>query len=450
MFKLHSKLSNDTLQGHRERFRIVFSKLKEFYSSVKPLAYFADLIQVPALPESAPNFSSKIDLGSYVPPVVVIPEPPPEQVVDNLIDTETQQAENQIYERELNLKDQHIEHLRYEINSIVQMQNLEREEMKALKLENKSLLEKIHMLESDLIKTQNINSKLENCASSQIALEEKLQTEEEKQKLNEEKFVKLKTCYAQIRDEHIQLLRKNAETSKVLSNLQNDFTNMEKENSDLKFKLEEFQEKENVFNLEKSKEVESLNEELEKVQKDHFDLKDTYDKLLLDYNEANEKHGTFVKKTNLEIDNLKRKSEEYLAIESNLKERISQSDTNENKLKLELVELSNENLLKQRTCNELHEQIAVIESKNNELLSDMLSSKENCETLSSKNLELMQTNQNLLDEIDKLKIVEEKVIKLDNNVKEKEEALKSNMLILDKLTNDKSILKLNSKILFKP
>lgn len=199
---------------------------------------------------------------------------------------------------------------------------------------------------------------------------------------------------------------------------------MEKENSDLKFKLEEFQEKENVFNLEKSKEVESLNEELEKVQKDHFDLKDTYDKLLLDYNEANEKHGTFVKKTNLEIDNLKRKSEEYLAIESNLKERISQSDTNENKLKLELVELSNENLLKQRTCNELHEQIAVIESKNNELLSDMLSSKENCETLSSKNLELMQTNQNLLDEIDKLKIVEEKVIKLDNNVKEKEEALK--------------------------
>lgn len=199
---------------------------------------------------------------------------------------------------------------------------------------------------------------------------------------------------------------------------------MEKENSDLKFKLEEFQEKENVFNLEKSKEVESLNEELEKVQKDHFDLKDTYDKLLLDYNEANEKHGTFVKKTNLEIDNLKRKSEEYLAIESNLKERISQSDTNENKLKLELVELSNENLLKQSTCNELREQIAVIESKNNELLSDMLSSKENCETLSSKNLDLMQTNQNLLDEIDKLKIVEEKVIKLDNNVKEKEEALK--------------------------
>lgn len=38
------------------------------------------------MPENAPNFSSQVDFGAYTPPVVVIPEPEPEQVVSNLVD----------------------------------------------------------------------------------------------------------------------------------------------------------------------------------------------------------------------------------------------------------------------------------------------------------------------------------------------------------------------------
>lgn len=48
---------------------------------------------------------------------------------------------------------------------------------------------------------------------------EKLQTEEEKHKISEEKFLKMKTCYGQIRDEHIQLLRKVILISKVLAGI---------------------------------------------------------------------------------------------------------------------------------------------------------------------------------------------------------------------------------------
>lgn len=50
-----------------------------------------------------------------------------------------------------------------------------------------------------------------------LLFSEKLQTEEEKHKISEEKFLKMKTCYGQIRDEHVQLLRKVILISKVLN-----------------------------------------------------------------------------------------------------------------------------------------------------------------------------------------------------------------------------------------
>lgn len=234
MFKLHANLPNDILQGHRERFRGIFCKLKEFYSTVKPLAYFADLIQVPILPESAPNFSSKVDFGSYVPPVVIVPEP----VVENLVDTNIPMAAQPDYsatlkaeyEQELQNKEQYIRQLHQELQNIRMNQTAvlssNEEEIRNLKSQNQSLADRLNLLENDLLETQSINSKLESNVNSQTSLEgwfsfsfilfffliffsiEKLQTEEEKHKVIEDKFLKMKACYGQIRDEHVQLLRK--------------------------------------------------------------------------------------------------------------------------------------------------------------------------------------------------------------------------------------------------
>lgn len=37
---------------------------------------------MPKLPENAPNFSSQVDFGAYTPPVVVVPEPDGEPLLD--------------------------------------------------------------------------------------------------------------------------------------------------------------------------------------------------------------------------------------------------------------------------------------------------------------------------------------------------------------------------------
>lgn len=94
MFKLHGNLPNDVLQGHRDRFRAIFTQLKSFYNQARNLQYFVNLITVPKLPELAPNFGSQTDFGEYQAPVVVVPEPPPEPepelepMVSNLVDTD--------------------------------------------------------------------------------------------------------------------------------------------------------------------------------------------------------------------------------------------------------------------------------------------------------------------------------------------------------------------------
>lgn len=88
MFKLHEKLPNDVLSGHRERFTVLFNKLKFFYESVRPLQYFHDLISVPQLPERSPDFRSQVDFGSYIPPVVTV-QSEPDLVVNDLVDTKS-------------------------------------------------------------------------------------------------------------------------------------------------------------------------------------------------------------------------------------------------------------------------------------------------------------------------------------------------------------------------
>lgn len=93
MFKLHSHLPNNLLTGHQERFRSVFQKLRSFYDTSRNLQYFVNLIQVPKLPEVAPNFTSQVDFGEYQAPVVVMPEEVIEpELVENLVDVNMQEA----------------------------------------------------------------------------------------------------------------------------------------------------------------------------------------------------------------------------------------------------------------------------------------------------------------------------------------------------------------------
>ncbi|XP_026680018.1 huntingtin-interacting protein 1, partial [Diaphorina citri] len=76
LFKLHASLPSEILAGHRSRFLKQFSQLRQFYMTSSTLQYFKHLIQVPTLPETPPNLLIQAELGSYVTPVVILPDPP--------------------------------------------------------------------------------------------------------------------------------------------------------------------------------------------------------------------------------------------------------------------------------------------------------------------------------------------------------------------------------------
>uniref|UniRef100_A0A8C5C8M7 Huntingtin interacting protein 1 related n=1 Tax=Gadus morhua TaxID=8049 RepID=A0A8C5C8M7_GADMO len=83
LFKLHSCLPADTLQGHRDRFHDQFHSLKNFFNKARDMQYFKRLIQIPKLPDSPPNFLHAASLAKHVKPVVVIPDEPQDDEDDD-------------------------------------------------------------------------------------------------------------------------------------------------------------------------------------------------------------------------------------------------------------------------------------------------------------------------------------------------------------------------------
>lgn len=72
LFKLHSSLNPDDLEGLCKRFYGLHKKLKNFYINASNLQYFKTLIQIPHLSEMPPNFRVASDLQQHVAPQVVL------------------------------------------------------------------------------------------------------------------------------------------------------------------------------------------------------------------------------------------------------------------------------------------------------------------------------------------------------------------------------------------
>lgn len=383
MFKLHSHLPNDLLSGHRERFRTMFGQLKTFYDNVRPLQYFADLIQVPKLPESAPNFNSKIDFGSYIPPVVVIPEPEPDPIVDNLVDMSipdnipvtpeptTPDHSNATvtinFDRLLQERDNLIRELQIEIEHL-------RKTIKMIQIEHR---DEIMNMEEQISK---LNSQLQDCKEEQTqirlkkeelelkaqiapTLEQKAIAEEERAKASEEKFQKLKTMYTQIRDEHVKLLRQHGEATKQLTTIKKETNDLTTEKELLKVQLEEFHQKQ--YEIEESVHQNIEAERKEKELNHKYDkLNDNYEKLKLKYDDLQADKSAEIAELRVKID--------YVENENKIK---NLENTNElEKLKLELnsrndelikLEESSKILMIQRDCeiDELKQKIEQNEEK---------------------------------------------------------------------------------------
>lgn len=268
LFKLHSCLPADTLQGHRDRFQEQFKKLKSLFYRSSNLQYFKRLIQIPQLPENPPNFLRASALSEHISPVVVIPaessSPESEHVVetDDLVDTDipvlpfgveiddsgdnegaletkfddlfgTSAAidpfnfNNQNGMRKDD-KDRLIEQLTREIQSL-------KEELESFRLESGRLCQalrgRVSELEAELAEQSHL--RMQAVGESEFLKAElddlrrvREDTEKEQRSLteierkaqaNEQRYTKLKEKYTELVQSHADLLRKNAEVTRQMT-----------------------------------------------------------------------------------------------------------------------------------------------------------------------------------------------------------------------------------------
>ncbi|XP_053130661.1 huntingtin-interacting protein 1 isoform X2 [Hemicordylus capensis] len=253
LFKLHSCLPADTLQGHRDRFLEQFKKLKDLFYRSSNLQYFKRLIQIPQLPENPPNFLRASALSEHISPVVVIPveasSPDSEPIMD-LVEMETSSQQSLFDNKFDDLfgsafsndpfnfnnqngmskddKDQLIEQLQREIGDL-------KEELKNFKAESHRLVvqlkgriseleaelaEQLHLKqqaldESDFLRTEldELKKRHEDTEKAQRSLTEI----ERKAQATEQRYTKLKEKYSELVQNHADLLRKNAEVTKQVT-----------------------------------------------------------------------------------------------------------------------------------------------------------------------------------------------------------------------------------------
>ncbi|XP_058269751.1 huntingtin-interacting protein 1 isoform X2 [Hemibagrus wyckioides] len=256
LFKLHSCLPAETLQGHRDRFHEQFKKLKSLFYRSSNLQYFKRLIQIPQLPENPPNFLRASALSEHISPVVVIPaetsSPESEHMVetDELVDTDIPSLPTAVESRFDDLfgtsaatdpfnfnsqngmrkddKDRLIEQLTAELQAL-------KEELESFRLESgrlcqalrgriseleAELAEQSHLKQQALSESEFLKAELDDLrrVKEDTEKEQRSLTEiERKAQANEQRYTKLKEKYTELVQNHADLLRKNAEVTRQMT-----------------------------------------------------------------------------------------------------------------------------------------------------------------------------------------------------------------------------------------
>ncbi|KAG8450686.1 hypothetical protein GDO86_003095 [Hymenochirus boettgeri] len=266
LFKLHSCLPTDTLQGHRDRFMEQFQKLKDLFYRSSNLQYFKRLLQIPQLPENPPNFLRASALSEHISPVVLIPTENSPPDIENLIETEDLVGMDTLSHQSLSEnkfddifgssfsndpfnfssqngmrrddKDHLIEQLYKEIALLrADLGNFKAESHRLVtnlkgriqELEAE-LAEQKHLREQALDESEFLRTELDDLKRIRQDTEkaQKSLTEIERKSIaNEQRYTKLKEKYAELVQSHAELLRKNAEVTKQVTLAREAFGDME-------------------------------------------------------------------------------------------------------------------------------------------------------------------------------------------------------------------------------
>ncbi|XP_060106118.1 huntingtin-interacting protein 1-related protein [Heteronotia binoei] len=287
MFKLHSCLPADTLQGHRDRFHEQFRSLRNFFNRASDMLYFKRLIQIPRLPENPPNFLRASALAEHVKPVVVIPEEAPEdEEPENLIEISAAPPVEQpvvcdIFEQTFGPpngirddRDLQIENLKKEIDLLrgelekikleaqryitqlkAQINSLEAEVEEQRKQKQKALVDN-EQLRDELERLQK--AKLDNDKSRSLCLEA-----EKKASATELRYTKLKEKHNELINTHAELLRKNADTAKQLTVTQQSQGEVARVKEQLAFQMEQVRRESEMKLEDQSLQMEQVKRDLE-------------------------------------------------------------------------------------------------------------------------------------------------------------------------------------------
>ncbi|XP_078278572.1 huntingtin-interacting protein 1 isoform X2 [Rhinoraja longicauda] len=303
LFKLHSCLPADTLQGHRDRFHEQFKKLKELFYRSSNLQYFKRLIQIPQLPENPPNFLRASALSEHVSPVVVIPvestSPDSEPVMetDDLVEMDPS-SQQDLFENKFDdlfgstgptdpfnfnnqngmskdERDKLIDQLYKEIAAL-------KDELASFKAESKRLIlqlrgrmneleaelaEQRHLKQQALDENEFVKAELEEVKKKQDVTEKaqrSLTEIERKAQANEQRYTKLKEKYTELVQNHADLLRKTQE----------DMEQMKKELEETVQQLKDSMEQKEQ---EQTHKFDTLQEELQSRNVEVLSLKSTHE-----------------------------------------------------------------------------------------------------------------------------------------------------------------------------
>ncbi|KAK9876919.1 hypothetical protein WA026_015954 [Henosepilachna vigintioctopunctata] len=207
----------------------------------------------------------------YVTQEVVVPQEPEDEppIEGNLVDTtESDHAETSsvisqnVYEQILFEKDflkSQCEKLSTEINTLVAQH---RHELISLETKLKNIEAELVSKDHELIQEKKNRDELVSQAFAAV------QSKGSEQKAKDEKFEKLKDFYYELRNDHIQKLRENADVEKKLKIAEQKLELIEKDKFSLQFEIKELKEKINKEEEQLQNTVFTQNEELEELRKD--------------------------------------------------------------------------------------------------------------------------------------------------------------------------------------
>ncbi|KAI6076150.1 Huntingtin-interacting protein 1-related protein [Aix galericulata] len=324
MFKLHSCLPADTLQGHRDRFHEQFRSLKSFFKKASDMLYFKRLIQIPRLPENPPNFLRASALAEHVKPVVVIPEEAPEdEEPESLIEISTAsttepQVTSDLFQQTFGPpngirddRDAQIESLKKEVDTLraemekikleaqryitqlkAQVNSLEGEVEEQRKQKQKALVDN-EQLRDELERLQQVKQdsdrSLQLCAEAESrcraaaspsstrgpreapgAGADVFSPPPEKANATEIRYTKLKEKHSELINTHAELLRKNADTAKQLTVTQQSQEEVARVKEQLEFQVEQVKREAEMKLEDQSVQMEQLRRELD-ARRDELD-----------------------------------------------------------------------------------------------------------------------------------------------------------------------------------